>query len=189
MPGTDRDDDRAPWQVLGKRRLYASRWLNLEHWAVRLPDGHVIPDHHVVDYPNPAVAVVPVGDDGRILMIDHYRFITGTRGWEVPSGGFEPGESVEAAAGRELLEETGHSAATLEVLGRYHPSNGSSNQVFHVAVARGLCRRSDPLDSNETLDLRWFPVEELRSMLLGGAIPDGFTVTALCWSLVAGAIR
>jgi 8-oxo-dGTP pyrophosphatase MutT (NUDIX family) len=178
-----------PWQVLGKRRLYASRWVNLEHWAVRLPDGRVIPDHHVLDYPNHAVGVVAVGDDGRVLMIDHYRFITGTRGWEVPSGSFEPGESVEEAAGRELLEETGHTAATLEVLGRYHPSNGSSNQVFHVVVARGLRRQSDPIDTNETLDLRWFPVDELRSAIRSGAFPDGFTLTALCWGLVAGVIR
>lgn len=185
---SDPPSDPAPWQVLAKRTLYSSEWINLAHWSVRLPDGRVIPDHHVLDYPKEAVAIVPIGDDGRVLLIDHYRFITGTRGWEVPSGGIEAGESVTAAAARELLEETGHAAADWRTLGRYHPSNGSSNQVFHVTVARGLTRRSDPLDVNETLGLRWFAPAELRAMILDNAIPDGYSVTALCWTLLAGAV-
>jgi 8-oxo-dGTP pyrophosphatase MutT (NUDIX family) len=181
--------DRPPWQVLGKRRVYASPWVNVEHWAVRLPDGAVIDEHRVVDYPSEAVAILPIGDDGRVLLIDHYRFITGTRGWEVPSGGIEPGESVAAAAARELLEETGHRAAAYEVLGRFHPSNGSSNQVFHVTVARGLHRESDPLDVNETLGLAWLTPDEVRALIRANAIPDGLTLATLSWALVVEVIR
>lgn len=178
----------APWQVLSKRTIYASEWINLAQWAVRLPDGRVIPDHHVLDYPAQAVAIIPVDADGRVLMIDHYRFITDTRGWEVPSGRIDAGESVAQAAARELLEETGYSAAEWQALGQYHPSNGSSNQVFHVVVARALLRRSDPLDVNETLGLRLFRPDQLRSLIARNRIPDGLTLTALCWGLVAGAI-
>ena len=177
-----------PWQVLGKRTIYASEWVSLAHWKVRLPDGRVIPDHHVIDYPRGAVAVVPVGDDGRVLLIDHYRFITDTRGWEVPSGRIDAGESVLVAARRELLEETGHTARRLRRLGRYHPSNGSSNQVFHVTVARDLVRRSAPLDRNETLGLRWFTPVEIRRLVARNRIPDGLTLTALAWALVGRVI-
>ncbi len=183
-PGTD----PAPWQVLGKRTIYSSEWINLAQWSVRLPDGSVIPDHHVLDYPSEAVAVIPIGDDGRILMIDHYRFITGTRGWEVPSGRIDTGESVEQAARRELLEETGYAASRWQIMGKYHPSNGSSNQVFHVTVARELVRRSDPLDVNETLGLKWFTPGEVRGLVLRNEIPDGLSLTAVCWGLVAGAM-
>jgi 8-oxo-dGTP pyrophosphatase MutT (NUDIX family) len=177
-----------PWQVLDRRTIYASGRVGLATWTVRLPDGTVIPDYHVVDYPGEAVAVVPIGDDGRVLLIDHYRVITDTRGWEVPAGGIEPGESVAEAAARELLEETGYAAGEWQPLGRYHPSNGSSNQVFHVTVARGLARRSDPIDVNETLGLRWFTPAEVRRLVLANEIPDGLTVTALSWSLVAGIV-
>lgn len=181
--------DAPPWQVLAKRVLYTSQWINLAQWAVRLPDGSVIPDHHVLDYPNDAVGVVPIDADGRVLLIDHYRFITGTRGWEVPSGRIDDGESVEQAAFRELLEETGYSASALRVLGKFHPSNGSSNQVFHVAVGRGLARQSEPLDVNETLGLRWFTSEEVRGLITRNEVPDGLSLAALCWGLIAGEIR
>jgi 8-oxo-dGTP pyrophosphatase MutT (NUDIX family) len=181
-------NDDAPWQVLGKRTLYTSEWINLAQWAVRLPDGSVVSDHHVLDYPYAAVAILPVGEDRRILMIDHYRFITGTRGWEVPSGRLDPGESVRQAAHRELLEETGYTASQWETLGRYHPSNGSSNQVFHVSVARGLVRQSDPLDRNETLGLRWFTPDEVRRQIVRNEILDGLSLTSVCWGLITGAI-
>jgi 8-oxo-dGTP pyrophosphatase MutT (NUDIX family) len=180
--------DEPPWQVQAKRTVYAGRWVNVDRWSVRRPDGSVIPDHEVLDYLAAAVAIVPVGNDGRVLLIDHYRFITGTRGWEVPAGMIEAGESVADAAARELDEETGHRAAAWQRLGAYHPSNGSSNQVFHVVLARGLARHSDPLDVNETLGLRWFTPEEIRRLVVDNAIPDGLTLTSLGWALVAGLI-
>jgi ADP-ribose pyrophosphatase len=183
MPESQRE--RPPWEVLDRRTLYAGRRVGLAEWTVRLPDGTVIPDYHVVDYPGEAVAV---GDDGRVLLIDHYRVITDTRGWEVPAGGIEPDEPVAEAAARELLEETGYAAAAWQPLGRFHPSNGSSNRVFHVTVARGLARRSDLLDVNETLGLGWFTPAEVRRLILANEIPDGFTVTALSWALVAGLV-
>src|SRR5262249_57459346 len=135
--------------VLGKETAYRGRWIGVERWSVRLPDGSVIRDYEVLDYDRNAVAIVPVGDDGRVLLIDHYRVITGTRGWEVPAGGIEAGESVEDAAARELYEETGHRAAAWRRLGAYHPSNGSSNQVFHVILAPGLPPHPPPPDPNQ----------------------------------------
>ena len=185
---TEAGSKPAPWQVLGKRTLYASEWIGLDQWTVRLPDGTLIPDHHVLCYPRAAVAAIPIGADGRILMIDHYRFITGTRGWEVPSGQIDADESVEQGAARELLEEAGYAAAEWRRLGRYHPSNGSSNQVFYVTVARGLTRLSEPIDVNETLGLSWFEPGQVRELILRNAIPDGLSLTALCWGFVVGAI-
>jgi 8-oxo-dGTP pyrophosphatase MutT (NUDIX family) len=185
---TDEPTGAAPWQVRDKRRVYADAWINLEQWVVRLPDGSVIPDYTVVDYPYPAVGIVAVGDDGRVLLIDHYRVITGTRGWEIPAGRMEEGESVEVAGARELLEETGHVASRWETLGKYHPSNGSSNQVFHIMVARGLTRRSEPLDRNETMGLRWATPPEVRALIRDNAIPDGLTLTALGWVLATGVL-
>jgi 8-oxo-dGTP pyrophosphatase MutT (NUDIX family) len=175
-----------PWQVLNKSRLYTSKWINLDQWSVKLPDGSIIPDHHVLDYPYEAVGVILIGADGRILMIDHYRFITDTRGWEIPSGGIEQGETVLQGAARELLEEAGYAAKEWKFLGKYHPSNGSSNQVFHAAIARELNRMSEPTDVNETLGLHWFTIDEVRQLIDRNEIRDGLSLTILCWGMIAG---
>ena len=174
--------------MLGKRSVYASEWVGLELWKVRLPDGTVIPDHHVVDYPRAAVGVIPIADDGRVLLIEHYRFITDTLGWEVPSGVTDAGEAVLETARRELLEETGYVADRWQVLGWYHPSNGSSNQVFHLTVARGLTMHTEARDRNETLRLGWFSPGELRRLVVDNLIPDGMTVTAISWAALAGVL-
>ena len=173
-----------PWQVLNKRPIYHSAWVGLEHWAVQLPDGNVIPDHHVVVYPRQAVGVVSRDANGNFLLIDHYRFITDSRGWEIPAGQVEEGEQVAEAAARELLEETGYVAEHIRALGHYFPSNGSSNQVFNVGVAEGLTRVMAVTDTNEALNCRWFSSDAVRAMLKQNEIRDGFSITALLWSLI-----
>ncbi|MGD0461063.1 MAG: NUDIX hydrolase [Tepidisphaeraceae bacterium] len=172
------------WQVLRRVTVYDSPWVRLHRDDVRLPDGSVIEGHHVVEVPAPAVGVVPVGDDGRILLIEHYRFITGTTGWEVPAGRFEASDTAESAAARELLEETGHTAANFEYLGNYFPVNGLCNHVFHVCVARKLIRRSDIQDTNEVIRLGWFDPREISAMVRNGAIKDGLSLTAVLWFLL-----
>ena len=94
--------------------------------------------------------------------------ITDTRGWELPAGRVDPGESVDDAAPRELMEETG--------------------QVFHVRTARRLTRVPEPTDRNETMALRWFTADEIRELVRTNAIRDGLTLTALCWAMVRGEI-
>ena len=170
-----------PWQVLRRTTVYDSPWVRLRRDDVRLPDGTVIDGHHVVEVPRPAVGVIPVGDDGRILLIEHYRFITDTTGWEIPAGGFDPGEDFAAAAARELLEETGHAAERFDLLGTYHPSNGLSNQTFHVCVARNLRRVSDVIDTNEVMSTRWFDAAGVRSLLRHNQVRDGLSLTGLLW--------
>ena len=171
------------WQVLATRVVYDGEWVRVERADVRLPDGSVIDGHHVVRTRGPAVGVVPVGDDGRILLIEHYRFVTETTAWEIPAGGFEPGDDVTTAAARELLEETGHAAASIRPLGYFHPVNGLCDQVFHVAVARGLARVGDVRDTNEVIRTGWFTPGEVRAMLARNAIVDGLSLTGLLWFL------
>ncbi len=172
-----------PWQVEGKRVLYHSRWVGLEQWAVRLPDGSVIPDHHVVIFPRPGVAIVPRDAQGNILLVDHYRFITDTRGWEVPAGGVDEGETVAAAGARELLEETGHCTEQWRTLGVFYPSNGVCNQTAYLLAADDVRAVAPPSDQNEVLGLRWFAPDEVRAMLRRNEIQDGFSITALWWAL------
>jgi 8-oxo-dGTP pyrophosphatase MutT (NUDIX family) len=178
------NSNAAPWQVIDKRNIYHSDWVGLEHWSVQLPDGSLIADHHVVIYPKSAVGVVACDHAGRFLLIDHYRFITDTRGWEIPAGRVEADETVAAAAARELLEETGHRAGVWSTLGLYHPSNGSSNQIFHVLVANQLESVADITDTNEVMACRWFDLDEVRGMIRRNEMQDGLSMTALLWAML-----
>jgi 8-oxo-dGTP pyrophosphatase MutT (NUDIX family) len=175
------NDKPRPWQVLRRTTIYDSPWVRLHRDDVRLPDGSVIDGHHVVDFPRPSVCMVPIGDDGRILLIEHYRFITDSIGWEVPAGRIDEDEQFEVAAARELREETGYAAERLEYLGVYHPCNGSTNLTFHVYFGYGLRRVGQLTDTNEIMRLAWFSIDEVWAMIAANEARDGLTLTALLW--------
>ena len=103
-----------------------------------------------------------------------------------PPTKIEKGETPEQAAARELMEETGHWAASFKYLGCYHPSNGSSNQVFHVFVARGVTRVGAIQDTNEVSGLRWFAPAEVRALIARNEIRDGLSLTSLSWAMMLG---
>ena len=170
-----------PWQVLTRVTVYDSPWVRLRRDDVRLPDGTVIDGHHVIDMPRPAAGVIPVGQDGRLRLIEHYRFITDTTGWEIPAGAIDPGEDRAAAAARELREESGCAADRLEYLGKYHPTNGTSNQTFHIFIGHGAREIGAITDTNEVLRAQWFDPENVWSMLEQNQILDGLSITALMW--------
>jgi 8-oxo-dGTP pyrophosphatase MutT (NUDIX family) len=178
-----------PWRVQKRKVVYQSPWVNLYQDTVQLPDGTIIEDHHVVDYPRNAAGVIPLGNDGRVLLIEHYRFITQTRGWEIPAGRIDDREEPQQAAARELIEEAAHVAGSITALGRYYAAIGSSNLAFHLFVARNLTPTGGKVDTNEVLDVRWFPVSELRQLIVHNAILDGLSLTALLWAMQMGIIQ
>jgi 8-oxo-dGTP pyrophosphatase MutT (NUDIX family) len=87
------------------------------------------------------------------------------------------------------MEETGHRAASFQCLGSYHPSNGSSNQVFHVFIARGVTRVGEIQDTNEVSGVRWFTLSEVRALIARNEIRDGLSLTSLCWALALGEMK
>ncbi len=180
------DQPERPWTIIGRKSVYDSDWVGLELVDLRLPDGHVLRHVHHLDYKRPAAGVVAIGKDGRVLLIDQYRFQTDTRGWAVPAGRVDPGDSPEQAIVRELREETGHRAESLLYLGHYFPSNGSSNQTFHIYIGRAVERMGEIEDRNEVMGIRWFSSNEVRDLIVNNQISDGLSLTALCWAFVRG---
>jgi 8-oxo-dGTP pyrophosphatase MutT (NUDIX family) len=170
------------WTVHGERSLYDSEWLRLVLVDVEIPGVERF-DHHVVRYPQPASGTVVHDPERGVLLLWRHRFITDTWGWEVPAGRIEPGETPEAAAERETLEETGWRPGVLAKLGAYAPNNGSSDQIFHVFVADGATHEGDPTDIGESERVDWVPTADVRSLVAAGEITDGLSLTALLWAL------
>jgi ADP-ribose diphosphatase len=170
-----------PFDEVKRDAVLETNWFTVQRSDIELPDGSVGRGWHWIDFPAPAVGVVPVRDDGAILLVKLFRFTTRTRDWEIPAGRVEAGELPELAAHRELREETGHWAHQLDSLGHFYPSNGSSNQEFILFVARGVEKVSAIQDTNEVDEARWFACDEVLGMLTRNEILDGMSVTGLLW--------
>ena len=171
------------WTVHGERTLYDSDWVRLTLVDVELPSGDRF-EHHVVRIPREAAATI-VRRDGAVLLNYRHRFITDRWSWELPAGRLEPGESPEEAAIRETVEETGWRPSALSYLGGYNPLPGMVDQTFHVFLADDAEWLGEP-ESDETGRVEWVPVERVRQLIASDEIPEGYTLTALCWALVAG---
>jgi 8-oxo-dGTP pyrophosphatase MutT (NUDIX family) len=171
------------WTVHGERELYDSEWVRLTLVDVEVPGAERF-EHHVVRMPNQAAGTV-VHDPGRgLLLIYRHRFITDTWGWEVPAGRIDPGEEPAEAAARETLEETGWRPGALEPLHRYQPTNGLSDQVFHLFFAEGATHVGEPSDPGEAERVEWVPLDEVRSIVERGEMPDGLSLTAVLYALL-----
>ena len=175
------------WTVHGERSLYESEWLRLVLVDVEIPDGERF-EHHVIRFPNHAAGTVVRDPDRGVLLLWRHRFITDTWGWEIPAGRIDPGESPADAAARETLEETGWEPGPLRPLFRYQPTNGVSDQSFHIFTADRAVHRGDPIDHGEAERVEWVGVAELRRLVQDGEMLDGLSLTSILYALAFGAI-
>jgi 8-oxo-dGTP pyrophosphatase MutT (NUDIX family) len=168
------------WLNHGETVRYDSAWVRVLTADVELPDGRRF-DHHVIRMPMPAAGVVVTDPARGLLLLWRQRFITDSWGWEIPAGRVEPGETIEEGARREVLEETGWEPGALRALTTYHPSNGISDQTFHIFVASGATEVGPPVDWFESERVEWMPLDRVREEVLAGHIRDGLSLTALLW--------
>jgi len=170
------------WTVHGERTLYESDWVRLVVVDVEVPGGERF-EHHVVRVPRRAAGTVVHDPDRGLLLLWRHRFITDTWGWEIPAGGIEVGETPEEAAVRETIEETGWAAGPLRHLVTYQPSNGLSDQRFHLYLASGATHVGSPSDPGEAERIEWVPMADVRAIAERGEMQDGLSLTAVLYAL------
>lgn len=179
------------WRVHSERRIYESPWVNLALATVE-PPGVEPFEHHVVRAAGPAAGCVITrqGTTGQeVLLLYRHRFITDTWGWEIPAGGVDDGESPADAAVRESIEETGwRPRGTLEPVTVFHPSNGLSDQTFHIFHAAGAEKVGEPTDPTEASSIEWRRTNDVRDLIANGEIGDGLSVTGLAVSFTLGVL-
>ena len=166
------------------RRVYTGRVLNLDIDTVRFPDGSN-GELEMIRHPG-AAAVVPVltadgSDDPQILLIRQYRYAAGGTIWEIPAGRLEPGETPEACARRELLEEAGATAGRWERLTTIFTTPGFTDERIHLYAARDL--RVNPQETrrepDEFMEVRPVSVRAAIEMIRNGEVVDGKTIVAV----------
>lgn len=169
----------------GEQVIYDSEWVRLSLVDVEIPGGERF-DHHVVRMPRQAAGTVVADPERGVLMLWRHRFITDTWGWEIPAGRIDPGETPEEAAAREVLEETGWRPTGLRAMIAYQPTNGLSDQRFHLFSATGAEHVGDPTDTSESERVEWVPEARLRALARTGGIPDGLSLTAVLYAMAFG---
>ena len=159
--------------------VYDGGLLKVHRDVVRLPDGTEAYREYI-RHPG-AVAVVPLFDDGRVLLERQFRYPNQREFIEIPAGKLEPGEPHLETAKRELLEETGYSASQWTCVGALHTAIAYTDERIELYIARGLRKGQQKLDAGEFLELMEVPFEEAIAMIRDGRICDAKTVTALLW--------
>jgi ADP-ribose pyrophosphatase len=162
--------------LISRRTIHAGRKGRFEIWTTEGRDGPV--EREVLVHPG-SVAIVPVLDDGRIVLIENERPTVGERLIEVCAGTREGDESFEQCAHRELEEETGYRAAELEELASFYLAPGVSTEHMHVFVARGLQHVGQSLEPDENITVRIASESQIAALLRDRTIRDAKTIAAL----------
>jgi ADP-ribose pyrophosphatase len=159
--------------------VWSGNLLHVQRHVVRLPDGSLA-TREFIRHPG-AVLILPLFDDGRVLLERQFRYPHRREFIELPAGKMDPGEAPLQTAQRELLEETGYAATDWKRLGVIHTSVAYTDEAIEMFAARGLDKREQKLDPGEFLECFALPLAEAIAMVGDGRITDAKTVAALLW--------
>ncbi|RZL49737.1 MAG: NUDIX hydrolase [Variovorax sp.] len=159
--------------------LVDGNFLKARRDTVRLPDGSTATREYVI-HPG-AVVVVPLLDDGRVVLERQYRYPVGQVMTEFPAGKLDAGEDPFVCGRRELLEETGYSAREWACARPMHLAVAYSTEIIHVYFARGLSLGERRLDVGEFVDVFSATPEELIGWCRDGTVTDAKTLTCTLW--------
>lgn len=181
------DDSHLKEEGIGSELLFHGNFLHAKRDTVRLPDGSTSTREYVI-HPG-AVVVIPLLDDGRVVLERQYRYPVARVITEFPAGKLDAGEDPLRCGQRELLEETGYTAREWAHAGCMHLAIAYSTEIIHVYFARGLSLGAQQLDHGEFLDVFSASPEELLRWCRDGTVTDAKTLTCTLWlqNLLSGA--
>jgi 8-oxo-dGTP pyrophosphatase MutT (NUDIX family) len=171
--------------VISSQRVYEGRIFDVTVDRVRLPHGREA-TLEVVRHEG-SVVLIPVTDDGRLLLVRQYRHAVGRFLWELPAGSLESGEDPEAAASRECQEELGLIPGRIERLQTLFPTPGFCTEAMTYFQVNDLRTPGpdDPAahqDEDESIEVGTFSIDEIRALIVSGEIADLKTVAGV-WLL------
>ncbi|MDH4082858.1 MAG: NUDIX hydrolase [Nitrospira sp.] len=159
------------------RNIYTGKVVTLNVDTVQLPNGFTV-DLETIRHPG-ASAVVPLKDDGTVVLIRQFRHAAGGFIYEIPAGKLDRGEDPLNCAARELEEEVGYRAASFQLLSSIFTAPGFADEVIHIYKAIGLTKGQQHLDRDEVLEIVEMSLDEAIEKIQDGTIRDGKTIIGL----------
>ena len=172
-------DEHLREELVSSQQVYRGHFLDVRRDEIRLPDGRLAAREYIV-HPG-AVMIVPLLDDGRVVVERQFRYPLGRVMLEFPAGKLEAGEDPFECARRELSEETGYSATEWARAGILHNAIAYSSEGIEIWFARGLVAGERHLDAGEFLEVRTASADEIDAWCAEGAITDAKTLVGLLW--------
>jgi 8-oxo-dGTP pyrophosphatase MutT (NUDIX family) len=167
-----------PWKTLSEKEVYSNPWIKISHHEVINPSGGK-GIYGVVSFRNKAIGVVPVDDELHTYLVGQFRYTLNEYSWEIPEGGGPEGEEPAITAVRELREETGLEAETLELLGKIHTSNSVTDEVGYIFLAKDLKQLDASPEETEDITVRRIPLAQAVEMVESGEITDSLSMTGI----------
>ncbi len=175
---SDWEEDGDPWLTKNVSQPFANDWFRLDAHNVVHPGG-ADGTYTVIRIRRVAVGVLPIDADGHVHLVGQWRFPLGRYSWEMPEGGAEPGEPPIACAARELAEETGLRAASLQPILEMDLSNSLTDERAVIFLATELTAGEATPEATEVLQRRTAAFTDVLARVADGRIRDAMTVAAV----------
>lgn len=170
--------DKLTEKKISSENVFRGRLLDVYRDRVQLPNGHESAREYIKHVG--AACVVPVDDDGNVIIEKQFRYPFDSVLTEIPAGKLDSKQEPHLdAALRELKEETGYSAKEMIYLGEFYPTCAYSDEIIHMYLAKGLEKGEQRLDEDEFVGVEKKPLKELVDDIMQGRIADGKTQTAI----------
>ncbi len=167
------------WKLLYSEYIIKRPWLTARRDKIELPDGRIIPEFYVLEYPE-WVNVIAITTDGKFVMERQYRYAADSTNYEIPCGVMEQGETPLEAAMRELKEETGYGGGQWRELMCISANPTSMTNMTHCFVATGVEKLSDQhLDATEELEVHLLSQDEVQALLRNNEMIQSLMIAPL----------